>query len=214
LWVCAKRLKGRFRWPEAGNARSGVMRRKSWRCWVNGLTWRNQTRQNAAAGGRGLKHFLVFACENARISGTLRLQLNFPMAVPIPTAHRDAPTRAWLGASENPSAATTVTAEAHPEVRATQRNVERSELKLLMKSPACRARKWRPKRGAACRHFPAEPQAQSRTPRLARKSAARGASDPVRRAKLQSVRRGDHVIGYDEAALDVNRPLFCARDQA
>jgi transposase len=38
LWVCAKRLeKGRFRWPEAGNARSVVMRPEELAMLVNGL---------------------------------------------------------------------------------------------------------------------------------------------------------------------------------
>jgi len=38
LWVCAKRLeKGRFRWPEDGNARSVVMRPEELAMLVNGL---------------------------------------------------------------------------------------------------------------------------------------------------------------------------------
>jgi transposase len=38
LWVCAKRLeKGRFRWPEAGSARSVVMRPEELAMLVNGL---------------------------------------------------------------------------------------------------------------------------------------------------------------------------------
>ena len=38
LWVCAKRLeKGRFRWPEAGGARSVVMRPEELAMLVNGL---------------------------------------------------------------------------------------------------------------------------------------------------------------------------------
>lgn len=38
LWVCAKRLeKGRFRWPEARNARSVMMRPEELAMLVNGL---------------------------------------------------------------------------------------------------------------------------------------------------------------------------------
>ena len=38
LWVCAKRLeKGRFRWPEAENARSVTMRAEQLAMLVNGL---------------------------------------------------------------------------------------------------------------------------------------------------------------------------------
>jgi transposase len=38
LWVCAKRLeRGRFRWPEVGNARSVTMRPEELAMLVNGL---------------------------------------------------------------------------------------------------------------------------------------------------------------------------------
>ena len=38
LWVCAKRLeKGRFRWPEAGTARSVVMRPEELAMLINGM---------------------------------------------------------------------------------------------------------------------------------------------------------------------------------
>ncbi len=41
LWVCAKRLeKGRFRWPEADQARSVTMRAEELAMLVNGLDWK------------------------------------------------------------------------------------------------------------------------------------------------------------------------------
>ena len=45
LWICAKRLeKGRFRWPEAGSARSVTMRAEELAMLLNGLDVK-QTRQ-------------------------------------------------------------------------------------------------------------------------------------------------------------------------
>ncbi len=41
LWVCAKRLeKGRFRWPEAEQARSVTLRAEELAMLVNGLDWK------------------------------------------------------------------------------------------------------------------------------------------------------------------------------
>ena len=65
LWVCAKRLeKGRFRWPEADNARSVTMRAEELAMLVNGLDLK-QTRAAQLVSQKRVKnvleHFREFA---------------------------------------------------------------------------------------------------------------------------------------------------------
>src|ERR1700675_958846 len=98
-----------------------------------GWTWPKLDRARTGCGGRRRRKTFL-GVRVRKHSHLLRISL-YNRASPAscehdgfrsPTPHRDAPTRAVLGASENPGAARRVAKGTHPEVRAAQRDVERS----------------------------------------------------------------------------------------
>jgi len=82
--------------------------------------------------------------------------------------------------------------------------------------PACRARKWRPKRGARRPgHFPARAQGASRTPTLPENLPRVEEVIPCAEQHCKACGAETTVIGYDEASSWMwNRHAICARDQA